>query len=93
MNVNSGAEDEGVGPDGKKPKAGISSEIITELSDCNISLSQQRKKRTVLGYSLIYVICDVFGARNRLLTYIYRFSHFFHQLIFVFLFTLLSMSS
>ncbi|KAL8161947.1 hypothetical protein V2J09_013436 [Rumex salicifolius] len=41
------AEDDALGPDGKKLKPGISSEIIAELSDCNVSLSQQRKKRTI----------------------------------------------
>ncbi|WZZ77232.1 hypothetical protein YC2023_097804 [Brassica napus] len=36
------------GPDAKKMRLGISTEVITELTDCNASLSQQRKKRQVL---------------------------------------------
>lgn len=32
---------------GKKPRQGITSEIIKELTDCNIRLSGQRKKRQV----------------------------------------------
>nr|GMD59795.1 pre-mRNA-processing factor 19 [Ipomoea batatas] len=39
------AEDEEMGPEGKKSRPGISSAIITELTDCNTNLSQQRKKR------------------------------------------------
>ena len=42
------AEDEELGPNGKKLRPGISSSIITELTDCNAALSQQRKKRQVL---------------------------------------------
>ena len=42
------AEDDELGPDGKKIRQGISSAIITELTDCNAALSQQRKKRQVL---------------------------------------------
>lgn len=41
------AEDEELGPTGKKQRPGISSSIITELTDCNSALSQQRKKRQV----------------------------------------------
>ncbi|PWA93664.1 MOS4-associated complex 3A [Artemisia annua] len=41
------AEDDELGPDGKKIRQGISSAIITELTDCNAALSQQRKKRQV----------------------------------------------
>lgn len=41
------AEDEEMGPEGKKSRSGISSAIITELTDCNTTLSQQRKKRQV----------------------------------------------
>ncbi|CAN6892974.1 unnamed protein product [Brassica oleracea] len=35
------------GPDAKKMRLGISTEVITELTDCNASLSQQRKKRQI----------------------------------------------
>lgn len=41
------AEDDELGPDGKKVRTGITSSIITELTDCNAALSQQRKKRQV----------------------------------------------
>ena len=44
----SAAEDDEMGPDGKKIRPGISSDIIAELTDCNARLSQQRKKRQVL---------------------------------------------
>ncbi|KAL7615602.1 pre-mRNA-processing factor 19 [Lactuca sativa] len=40
-------EDDEFGPDGKKFRPGISSSIITELTDCNAALSQQRKKRQI----------------------------------------------
>ena len=40
-------EDEELGPDGKKIRPGISATVISELTDCNASLSQQRKKRQV----------------------------------------------
>lgn len=36
-----------MGPDGKRIRPGISSSIISELTDCNAVLSQQRKKRQV----------------------------------------------
>ncbi|XP_076945172.1 pre-mRNA-processing factor 19 homolog 2-like [Bidens hawaiensis] len=36
-----------LGPDGKKIRPGISANIITELTDCNAALSQQRKKRQI----------------------------------------------
>ncbi|XP_047317219.1 pre-mRNA-processing factor 19 homolog 1-like [Impatiens glandulifera] len=39
--------DEDMGPAGKKIRAGISSAIIGELTDCNSALSQQRKKRQI----------------------------------------------
>ncbi|KAJ8768425.1 hypothetical protein K2173_021578 [Erythroxylum novogranatense] len=39
------SEDEEMGPPGKKIRPGISADIITELTDCNAALSQQRKKR------------------------------------------------
>lgn len=42
------SEDDELGPDGKKLRAGISSKIIEELTDCNAALSQQRKRRQVL---------------------------------------------
>ena len=42
------AEDDELGPDGKKLRPGISSKIIEELTDCNAALSQQRKRRQVL---------------------------------------------
>ncbi|XP_010475111.1 PREDICTED: pre-mRNA-processing factor 19 homolog 1 [Camelina sativa] len=35
------------GPDAKKMRLGISAEVITELTDCNAALSQQRKKRQI----------------------------------------------
>ncbi|CBI23714.3 pre-mRNA-processing factor 19 isoform X2 [Vitis vinifera] len=41
------AEDEELGPNGKKLRPGISASIITELTDCNAALSQQRKKRQI----------------------------------------------
>jgi pre-mRNA-processing factor 19 len=41
------AADEDVGPGGKKIRAGISVNIIAELTDCNAALSQQRKKRQI----------------------------------------------
>ncbi|KAL2530275.1 Pre-mRNA-proCES [Forsythia ovata] len=41
------AEDDEMGPDGKKIRPGISSAIISELTDCNAALSQQRKKRQI----------------------------------------------
>ncbi|KAK6138766.1 hypothetical protein DH2020_027494 [Rehmannia glutinosa] len=40
-------EDEEMGPDGKRIRPGISSSIISELTDCNAVLSQQRKKRQI----------------------------------------------
>lgn len=40
-------EDEELGPDGKKIRPGISATVISELTDCNAALSQQRKKRQV----------------------------------------------
>lgn len=42
-----GAEDEELGPGGKRIRPGISASIIGELTDCNAALSQQRKKRQV----------------------------------------------
>ncbi|KAL8481064.1 hypothetical protein ACS0TY_027555 [Phlomoides rotata] len=41
------AEDAEMGPDGKRIRPGISSSIISELTDCNAVLSQQRKKRQI----------------------------------------------
>ena len=40
-------EDSEVGPDGKRIRQGISNSIISELTDCNSALSQQRKRRQV----------------------------------------------
>lgn len=40
-------EDEELGPDGKKIRPGISATVISELTDCNAALSQQRKRRQV----------------------------------------------
>ncbi|KAI3469835.1 hypothetical protein Pfo_026498 [Paulownia fortunei] len=40
-------EDDEMGPDGKRIRPGISSSIISELTDCNAVLSQQRKKRQI----------------------------------------------
>ncbi|EPS73033.1 hypothetical protein M569_01722, partial [Genlisea aurea] len=41
------AEDGDIGPDGKRIRPGISSTIISELTECNGVLSQQRKKRVI----------------------------------------------
>ncbi|KAK2967907.1 hypothetical protein RJ640_010517 [Escallonia rubra] len=41
------AENEEMGPDGKKIRPGIVGSIIEELADCNAALSQQRKKRQI----------------------------------------------
>ncbi|XP_022849572.1 pre-mRNA-processing factor 19-like [Olea europaea var. sylvestris] len=41
------AEEDEIGPDGKRIRPGISSNIISELSDCNAALSQLRKKRQI----------------------------------------------
>lgn len=41
------AEDDDLGPDGKKHRPGISADTIKELADCNTELSQQRKKRQI----------------------------------------------
>ncbi|KAL3506212.1 hypothetical protein ACH5RR_031594 [Cinchona calisaya] len=41
------AEDDEIGPDGKRIRPGISTSIISELTDCNAALSQQRKKRQI----------------------------------------------
>ncbi|KAL6532448.1 E3 ubiquitin-protein ligase prp19 [Orobanche gracilis] len=40
-------DSEMVDPDGKRIRPGISSSIISELTDCNAVLSQQRKKRQI----------------------------------------------
>ncbi|KAK1260514.1 U-box domain-containing protein 72 [Acorus gramineus] len=40
-------EDEELGPGGKRIRPGITSEIIAELTDCNATLSGQRKKRQI----------------------------------------------
>ncbi|EYU43746.1 hypothetical protein ABFS82_07G052300 [Erythranthe guttata] len=40
-------EDGETGPDGKRSRPGISSSIISELTDCNAVLSQQRKQRQI----------------------------------------------
>ncbi|XP_075487337.1 pre-mRNA-processing factor 19-like [Primulina tabacum] len=41
------AEEDEMGPDGKRIRPGISSSVISELTDCNAALSQQRKKRQI----------------------------------------------
>ncbi|KAK7393649.1 hypothetical protein VNO78_22209 [Psophocarpus tetragonolobus] len=41
------AEDEDLAPGAKKIHPGISSSVISELTDCNASLSQQRKRRQI----------------------------------------------
>ncbi|XP_021899515.1 pre-mRNA-processing factor 19 homolog 1-like [Carica papaya] len=41
------AEDEELGSGGKKLRPGISANIISELTDCNAALSQQRKRRQI----------------------------------------------
>lgn len=43
------AEEDEMGPDGRRIRPGISSSIISELTDCNAALSQQRKKRQVIA--------------------------------------------
>jgi hypothetical protein len=50
------ANDEELAPNAKKLHPGISSSIISELTDCNAALSQQRKKRQV------FIITDCNGA-------------------------------
>ncbi|XP_004134043.1 pre-mRNA-processing factor 19 [Cucumis sativus] len=40
-------EDEELGPDGKKIRPGISDAVISELTECNAALSQQRKRRQI----------------------------------------------
>lgn len=45
--VTTAAEDEDLGTGGKKLLPGISPKIISDLTDCNAELSQQRKKRQV----------------------------------------------
>ncbi|CAM8927083.1 unnamed protein product [Rhodiola kirilowii] len=44
-NGNKVASDEDLGSGGNKIRPGVSSSVITELTDCNALLSQQRKKR------------------------------------------------
>ncbi|KAG6757305.1 hypothetical protein POTOM_037613 [Populus tomentosa] len=41
------AKDDDLGQPGKRVRPGISASIISELTDCNAALSQQRKKRQV----------------------------------------------
>ncbi|CAK7327314.1 unnamed protein product [Dovyalis caffra] len=41
------AEDDDLGQPGKRVRPGISVSVITELTDCNAALSQQRKKRQI----------------------------------------------
>ncbi|KAJ6420964.1 hypothetical protein OIU84_028360 [Salix udensis] len=41
------AEDDDMAQPGKRVRPGISASIITELTDCNAALSQQRKKRQI----------------------------------------------
>ncbi|CAI9118045.1 OLC1v1019552C1 [Oldenlandia corymbosa var. corymbosa] len=41
------AEEDDIGPDGKRIRPGISSNVISELTDCNAELSHQRKKRQI----------------------------------------------
>lgn len=53
------AADEKLAPSAKKLHPGISSSIISELTDCNAALSQQRKKRQVF-FVMIYN-CTGFG--------------------------------
>jgi len=52
---NIGIDDGEQGPNAKKMRLGISAEVITELTDCNAALSQQRKKRQVTAYISILV--------------------------------------
>ncbi|CAI0383122.1 unnamed protein product [Linum tenue] len=41
------ADDDDLAPPGKKLRQGISTDIITELTECNAALSQQRKRRQI----------------------------------------------
>lgn len=41
---------------GKKPRQGITSDIITELTECNARLSGQRKKRQICFQFLFIVV-------------------------------------
>ncbi|XP_012487307.1 pre-mRNA-processing factor 19 [Gossypium raimondii] len=41
------AESEDMGPGGKRMRPGVSDSIISELTECNAALSQQRKKRQI----------------------------------------------
>ncbi|CAN1279100.1 Pre-mRNA-processing factor 19 homolog 2, partial [Linum perenne] len=41
------SEDSDLAPAGKKMRPGISVDVITELTECNLALSQQRKKRQI----------------------------------------------
>ncbi|XP_011013445.1 PREDICTED: pre-mRNA-processing factor 19-like [Populus euphratica] len=45
--LDASAKDDDLGQPGKRVRPGISASIITELTDCNAALSQQRKKRQV----------------------------------------------
>lgn len=47
INGTRAAEDEDLGTGGKKILPGISPKIISDLTDCNAELSQQRKKRQI----------------------------------------------
>lgn len=47
--VSIAAEDEEMGPDGKKIRPGISNSVIETLTECNAALSQQRKRRQVIS--------------------------------------------
>lgn len=50
------------GPDAKKMRLGVSGEVITELTDCNAALSQQRKKRQVIHIAS-YLLIPWFKSR------------------------------
>lgn len=70
--IRAAAEDDDLGPDGKKFRPGISADTIKELADCNAHLSQQRKRRQVLfccsdNYSVLWSTWTrqyVIGNRN-----------------------------
>lgn len=72
--VYAAAEDEELGSDGKRIRPGISSTIISELTDCNTALSQQRKKRQVMSAATLCFILVGTTATVRILfkMYLYR---------------------
>lgn len=61
-----------LGPGGRKVHPGISSSILDELHECNVALSQQRKKRQVLHMTIFVIFlnlvfyCNFQGVSPRL---------------------------